>query len=445
MTGAARFEEAFAWRAVALLCLLYGLSFLDRIALALVMDQVSASLGASDTEIGLLFGMGFVSVYVLAGFPAAQLVDVGNRKRILIAGVLCWSTATFLSAFATSYWMLAVLRSGVAIGEAVLLPAAMSLISDMFSPARRSLPTTIYTLTGVIMGGGSMIIGSGALKLAELFAPGMEVEAWRIMFAIVALPGPLFAVLMIWIIAEPRRTGLSTQRTKTDFGEFFEHFRSRLYLYVPVFVGTGFIFTVTVGMNAWGPTFLAREHGFDPAVAGLVVGLSSVSGAIAGMVIVTGLLRLMKAKPRALAVITTAIVVNLTILPILALLIGSSDSTLVLTGITVGMAGAIATGTFSPLFIQAVTPAQFLGRMSAVYLMFNNLLGMGLGPWLTAALASRVGAPRGIGTALTLLAWTSIVISLACYLFVRRQLNRPSPNFGDISDKAPQPHGIAPG
>ena len=74
-----------AWRVVALLCCLYGLSFFDRMVLALVIDPVRTSLNVTDTDVSLLFGMGFV-VYVLAGFPAAQFVDAARRKQILIAG-----------------------------------------------------------------------------------------------------------------------------------------------------------------------------------------------------------------------------------------------------------------------------------------------------------------------------------------------------------------------
>jgi MFS family permease len=422
-SGAGAVTRASAWRAVALLCGLYAVSFLDRMVLALVMDPVRASLRVSDAEIGLLFGMGFVFVYVLAGFPLAQLIDTGKRKRILIAGVLCWSCATFLSAFATSYIMLAAFRSGVAVGEAVLLPAAMSLISDLFPKNERAFPTTIYTLTGVIGGAGVLILGSGALKLAEMLSPSIGAEAWRIMFAIVAIPGPILAVLIAWLVPEPERSAKAGGDT-ADLRDFLRHLRSHIGLYLPMFIGTGCVFTVAVGMNAWGPTLLAREHGMEHTSSGLFFGIFSVIGAIIGIAAVTGLIRWLGGKSRAHGVVGAAIVVSLTVLPILAILIGSTQRALVLAGVAIGMCGAIATGTFSPILMQSATPAHFLGRMSAIYLLFNNILGMGMGPLLVAALATRRGAAGGIGAALTTLAWAAIAISSICYLVAFWHLSR---------------------
>lgn len=413
-----------AWRAVTLLCCLYAVSFLDRMVLALVLDPVSRSLGVDDTQISLLFGMGFVVVYILAGFPAAHLIDTGNRKRILITGVLIWSAATFLSGFATSYAMLVVFRSGIAIGEAVLTPAAMSLIGDLFSKERRAHPTTVYTLTGVMMGSGSFIVGSGALRLAEMLAPAIGLEAWRIMFQIVALPGLILAVLFAWFVVEPPRQREEAKAGTASSGEFLRHFRSRLDLYLPIFLGTGCVFTITMGMKAWAPTLLVREHGAAPASAGLYFGSFAIAGAIVGMIVVAPVVRWLGRRSRAHGVLYAAILVNLTVLPVLALLVGAADTRWALAGIAIGTCGSIATATFTPILMQAVTPSAMLGRMSALYLMFNNLFGMGMGPLIVASLASGAGTTRSIGQSLTLIAWTGIATSLTCYVFALWRLRR---------------------
>lgn len=442
MAGSGVSKEVHAWRAVALLCCLFALSFLDRMVLALVIDPVRASLGVSDTQISLLFGLGFVVVYVLAGFPAAQLVDSGRRRQVLLGGVLLWSGATFLSAFATTYPMLVACRSGVAIGEAVLMPAAMSLISELFTKERRTLPTTIYTLTGVMMGAGSFIVGAGALTLAELLSPMIGAEPWRIMFVIVAIPGPILAALFAGLVREPARQAAvkgEPQPPGTSLREFVAHFASRSALYLPIFIGTGASFTVALGMSAWGPTMLVREHGVAQASSGLFFGLFAIAGALVGMLAVTPLVKLLGANSRVRGAVLTAILLNLTVLPILALLVGGTDTRWVLAGIAVGTCGSIATAAFTPIIMQAVTPTPFLGRMSALYLMFNNVLGMGLGPILVSTLAARSEAERNIGEALTIVAWSAIAVSLTCYIFALWRLRNAGQPGNLAHDASTQP------
>ena len=439
MSSTDTLNRPHAWRAVVLLCCLFALSFLDRMALALVVDPIRESLDVGDNQIGLLYGFGFVLVYVIAGFPAAQLVDTGRRKSILLIGVLVWSVATFLSAFATSYWMLVVFRSGVAIGEAVLMPAAMSLISDLFPRERRTLPTTIYTLTGVMMGAGSFIVGAGALRLAEVLSPSIGLEPWRIMFAIVAVPGPILAALFFFLVAEPARRITEGEASTASLRDFARHFMARSGLYLPVFLGTGLSFMVALGLGAWGPTMLAREHGVEHASAGLFFGIFAIAGALVAMIVVTPLVRTLGRKSRAHGVLYTAILVNLTLLPMLAALVGGPETRLVFAGIAMGTCGAIMTAAFPPVVMQAVTPTPLLGRMSALYLMFNNLLGMGLGPILVSGLATGIDSDRNIGAALTIIAWSAVIGSLCCYIFAVWRLNKVPTASAELAGASAQP------
>jgi MFS family permease len=49
-----------------------------------------------------------------------------------VIGVALWGAMTVASAFAGNFTMLLIARSGVAFGEGVLAPAAVSLIADQF-------------------------------------------------------------------------------------------------------------------------------------------------------------------------------------------------------------------------------------------------------------------------------------------------------------------------
>ena len=78
---------------------------------------------------------------------------------------------TALSGFARSFAELALARIGVGIGEASAAPAAFSLLSDYFPPARRATVLAIYS-SGIYIGAG-LGLGVG----------GLIVERWDAAFA----------------------------------------------------------------------------------------------------------------------------------------------------------------------------------------------------------------------------------------------------------------------
>ena len=124
-----------AWYTVTLLGLLYIISWIDRNILALLAQPVSQALGLDDRRMALLLGLGFALLYAVGGLLLGHFVDTRSRRVVVTVGIVTWSVATILSAFATSFGMMLVLRCGVAIGEAVLMPAAISLIGDLFPQA----------------------------------------------------------------------------------------------------------------------------------------------------------------------------------------------------------------------------------------------------------------------------------------------------------------------
>src|ERR1700690_1074123 len=128
-------NAAYAWYVVAVLFAATLLSQLDRQLPALLVRPLKQEFGISDTSFSLLQGYGFAIFYTLAGLPLGRFVDRGNRRNLIIVGLLFWSLATGLFAFAQNYTHLLLARVGVGIGEAVLAPAAYSLIADYIAPS----------------------------------------------------------------------------------------------------------------------------------------------------------------------------------------------------------------------------------------------------------------------------------------------------------------------
>ena len=109
-----------AWWAVAVLLLLYVLSFVDRQVINLMVEPIKRDLGIGDFDASLLMGPAFVVFYTLFGIPIARLADTRSRRAIIAAGLVVWSATTAACGLAQRYGQLLLARMGVGVGEASL-------------------------------------------------------------------------------------------------------------------------------------------------------------------------------------------------------------------------------------------------------------------------------------------------------------------------------------
>src|SRR6201996_6833190 len=190
--------RGYAWTVVAILVATAVLSYTDRQVLSLLVDPIRADLGISDTQVSLLLGTAFAVVYGLAGIPMGLLADRISRRNLILAGVLVWSLGTLACGFSRSFEELFAGRIVVGLGEAVLSPAAISLISDYFPPARRGTAVGCF-LSGIAMGiGAAVFIGGGGLGVVQSRLPAgtpfAAQPAWRLVLLFIGGPGLLWGL-----------------------------------------------------------------------------------------------------------------------------------------------------------------------------------------------------------------------------------------------------------
>src|SRR5215203_1206171 len=130
--------SGYAWYALALLMVVYILNFLDRTIIYILFPLIKKEMAFSDTQLALLGTTSFVIFYTILGIPFGRIADKGSRTKIIAVGVAVWSLFSGLTAFAGDFWTLFACRVMVGVGEATLGPAASSLLSDYFSPAKRA-------------------------------------------------------------------------------------------------------------------------------------------------------------------------------------------------------------------------------------------------------------------------------------------------------------------
>jgi len=244
-----------------ILMLVYASNFLDRQILGILLQPIKTDLGLSDTQLGLLSGIGFALFYVTMGIPLARWADKHNRVSLLSVCIALWSAMTALSGAATNFLQLGLARIGVGIGEAGCTPAAHSIIADYFKSEERVRAMAFYSAgasIGVFLG---YLLGGWVNQF----------YGWRVTFFVVGAPGLLLALIVRFTLREPPRghsenskTAASTIPTVTEALSYLWGQNSFRHLAL----GTGLLTLSSYGGATWFPAFLMRSYGMSTGELG---------------------------------------------------------------------------------------------------------------------------------------------------------------------------------
>jgi MFS family permease len=200
--------SSYAWYVVGVLVMATVLSYTDRQIMSLLVDPIRHDLTISDTQVGLLIGTAFALVYGAAGLPFGWLADRLRRRDLIVAGISLWSLGTVCCGLSHDFPQFFAARLLVGIGEAVLTPASISMISDSFPPDKRGSATSVF-LMGMAMGaGGAILFGGLILRLVDsgvlrgTFLGGEP--SWRVVLLLLGILGTVPA-LIVSSLREPKR------------------------------------------------------------------------------------------------------------------------------------------------------------------------------------------------------------------------------------------------
>lgn len=416
------FNPVRSWYATTILTALFAISYLDRYILVLLAVDVSKDLQLTDVEFGLIIGAGFAFVYAIGGLLVAQAIDRFSRKWILIAGVVTWSAMTILSGFADSFGALLICRGGVALGEAVLMPAAVSLIADFFPPERRAAPNAVYSSASSVMSKGSFLIGAGVMAIATPLAITSGFAVWQLTLFIVGVPGVLLAALMAVTVREPDRSG-TARSDSPSLSAFRAYLGENWKFYLPFYLGTTALATFAVAAVSWTPALLIRSHDLTASRAGMLIGIVGVIGGIGGSFLWPYLGRaISRATGREGLILAPAIAgTTLTIAAVFGY--GSNALPAMLAGIGLAQFSTAAIGVMGPLAIQIYGPSRMRAKLTAIMLMGMHLVGSVCGPLLVPWIAAQwPDDPFALGYAIAWLGGVLGPFALTAFLISRRFL-----------------------
>jgi MFS family permease len=374
-----------ASRSLAVLCLASFLTTLDRIAFPVLVEPMRREFHLTDTVVGLLTGLTFAAMYVLASIPVARWADVGNRRRIIALSLGIWSLMTAACGLAQSTWQLFAARIGGGLGEAGSTAPAQSLIADYYPPQRRALAMSLFMFTA-ILGGivGYLIIGFVADRLG-----------WRQALFALGLPGLLTTFLISATVVEPRQGkdsqhGAQGRVSLIDAIRGLASKRSARHL----ILGFGIWGFAAYGIGPWLPTFYIRTHGLSMTQLGASLGMAG-SGSAIGILLGGAFANRLLGKDLRWGVWLPAIAVA-SYVPLIvgSFLVASTNLSFALFFVAALIAGTVA----SPLLtimsglvrpdVRAVTLA-LMGLMPV-------LIGSGLGPVAVGALSDYLQKYLGV-------------------------------------------------
>lgn len=414
--------QAGGWYTLALLSLLFSLSFIDRQILSLLADPVSKSLGLNDSLLGLLLGGSFGMTYALVGLPLASWADRYGRLRLIVAGVVVWGVTTVLSALASGFVTLAFCRVGVAVGEAALAPAAISAIADIFPRHSRALPMGVFNAIPPLMSTGSLLIGGGALRIAVAISGDTGLEPWRWTFILVGAPSVLIGLLCLASVSEPlRRKDRSNWVADRDqSSSLWSYLVEHSSFYLPFMGGVGLICIVVYGMFSWTVTMLVRSFAMNPESAGYAYGLFGVTGSVAGALLgpVVGQRLGGGRGDGPFVMLMVSIGVGGAAVAIAPRMSGWLAVLAMMWPAFVGFGAITALAT---ICVQSIAPSHLRARLSAVQSLAINFIGFALGPLLVGILSDHIFAGQyALASSLSTVALIFTPLALAFFLLCQR-------------------------
>jgi EmrB/QacA subfamily drug resistance transporter len=150
--GSTRYERR--WWALGVLCLSLVVLAMDNTILNVALPTLAQDLGATGSQLQWMVDA-YLLVFAGLLLTMGALGDRFGRKLALDAGLLVFVAASAASAFAGSAEVLIAARAAMGIGAALIMPATLSIITNIFPPTERGRAIGVWAgmaALGVVMG-----------------------------------------------------------------------------------------------------------------------------------------------------------------------------------------------------------------------------------------------------------------------------------------------------
>lgn len=260
---------------VALMALIFGCIFFDRLALNFLIPFVAKDLHLSDTQIGLLAGA-LSFAWAISSYSTTAFAEAKNAKRIVfLLGVLVFSICSFGSGLANGFVVLLLARLVMGMAEGPVIPLAQSFVEKESSAHRLGMNA------GILQAVGSALCGS--ILAPVILVQIAEKMGWREAFFIAGTPG-----IILGFIAYFTLKSNTTDNTETKVVQ--EAGISELLKYKNVRKSMGIACAIFGWWFATLPfitKFFVEVQGMSGDEMGKTMGLLGVSGLLSAIIVPT--------------------------------------------------------------------------------------------------------------------------------------------------------------
>jgi MFS family permease len=357
---------------LALLLLAYIFNYLDRQILGILAGSIIGELHLSDRQFGALSGPPFAILYSVLGIPFAFLADRTSRSRVIAAAVAFWSAFTALCGTAVSFWQFFVFRMGVGIGEAGGVAPSYALIADYFEPRRRARALAIFSL-GVPIG-----LALGTLLGAYI----AQAISWRAAFFAMGIAGVLLAPVMLMVVRDPAR---GSAASAAPIGQVFPMLARKPVFWLLAFAASSSSLC-GYGLATWIPSVLERSYHLTLVQRGEFMASVVFIGGCTGVFAGGWMADRFGARDRGWYAKLPAIAWLITAPTFAAGLMAPSlwlawPLLLIPNALNIFWLGPVITA------VQHLVPQRMRSTASACFLLINNLIGLGVGPYLIGSVS----------------------------------------------------------
>ena len=381
--------------ALVLLTAMNVVNYLDRYILPSVQEQIKGEFHISDNQIGTLT-FWFMIAYMAASPITGWLGDRFPRKPMIVVAALAIAAVNFFTASVHDYDSLNVRHAALGVGEACFGIFAPALLADFYGESQRNRVMTIFNLA--IPFGAALGYKAGAWIGTN--------HGWRMSFVASAVPGVIVALLILFFMREPARTGSQAEgKVAVEKGTVASLLRNKAYLcsilgYAAVTFSLG-------GISWWMPSFLQRVAGYSQDAAGNVMGPVIVVAGIGGTAAGGALAQWWSKRTGKALYLVPAFSALVTIPPAVLCFFGPKGM------IVPSLFAAVfliflGTGPVNAATLNAV-PANLRATAMAGQLLVIHLLGDTTSPKIIGIISDHVNLRVGLGATLITLAIGSAI------------------------------------
>ncbi|SMO95149.1 MFS transporter [Melghirimyces algeriensis] len=343
--------------------------FADMLMYGLVVPFLpvhAESLGASQSEIGLLFASYALALFVATPFFGA-LADKVGRKKLLVFGLIALAVTTLIYAFATSFWVLFLARLLQGFAAAIPWTAGLALLAEVFPKEERGKAMGMAMsgqAVGVLLGPP---IGGWLYELGGYHFPFFTATGIALIIAILCL-------VSLRKVSETKSEGFTSP---------FKILRNRNVLIIAGVSAVGA--SVFASIEPTLPIHFNENLEISAGVIGLLFVLVTLGYGLTSPLIGSISTKFGHVKTIRIGIVMAAIVLPLNALPTLIWL---QVVTLTLLGITLGMVLTPALPKLADISQEAGATSQGL-----TYAVYNTAYSFGMmaGPVVAGTLTDGLG------------------------------------------------------